>query len=108
MFCKAHEEAELSGVTFQDLEDILVSVRASSWDIVLCFLLSFSFHVDGGFCVSPTSLLLCVPPARDIRPALVTLLRACAPYLNFLQDIAELCVDVPFVTWPILAPGLGG
>ena len=48
------------------------------------------------------------PPARDILPALVTILRACAPDLNFLQDFAELCVDVPYVAWPILAPGLGG
>ena len=46
--------------------------------------------------------------ARDILLALVTIFRVCVPHLNFLQDIVELCVDVPCVTWPILAPGLGG
>ena len=35
MFFKVHEDAELPGVTFQDLEDVLVSVRASSRDIVI-------------------------------------------------------------------------
>ena len=49
MFFKVHEEAELPGVTSQDLEDILVSVRASSRSTFVCFLLSFSFHVVGGF-----------------------------------------------------------
>ena len=35
MFFKVHEEAELPSVTFQDLEDVLVSVRPSSRDIVI-------------------------------------------------------------------------
>ena len=40
---------------------------------------------------------------------LATLPRACAPELNFLaQDITGPCVDVPFMTWLILAPGLDG
>ena len=39
------------------------------------------------------------PLARIISPTLVTILRTCAPDLKFLQDFAEPCIDVPFVTW---------
>ena len=106
MFFKVHEEAELPGVTFQDLEDILVSVRASSWDIVIWFLLSFSFHVGGGF-VSRRQVCYSVSPGAG-HSSVGDHSQACAPDCQFLQDFAELCVDVPFVTWPILAPRLGG
>ena len=59
--------------------------------------------------VSRRQVCYSVSPRRgDILLALVTILIACAPHLTFLHDFAELCVDVPFVAWLILAPGLGG
>ena len=67
MFCKVHEEAGLQGVTSQVFEDVLVSVRASSRDTVSCFLLSFSFHVGGGF-VSRRQVCCSVSPGAGHSP----------------------------------------
>ena len=55
---KVHVKAELSGVTCQELEELLVSARASSWDIVMssrtipCFGTPFRGYLDGVFFVS--------------------------------------------------------